>query len=299
MRDLERIQQLVGTITEEDLLHVDIAVSDTVGIFVPSTGFCQYAITPNHTHPSYMFNIFVLENQQVIKQSIALSENHLLACVLSPDVPHTEEEGDNFNRYYAVMVDKNYMEKVYAAYTGRQVPMFIWHQFQVDQNIVFYIKQFMEEYENQSRKENGILSQLSDILVHKIVRCMLEMEQEENKLTQDFGVEKAKQYMLQNYGKKITVADLAKEANASISHFERQFKKTYGCSPIQYLLQIRLEKAKSYLRMEENQITEIALQCGFSSASSFISRFQSYTGVRPTQYRKSYQVEMDEKIIRN
>lgn len=64
MEDLDKIQKLVGDITDEDLKHVDCSVSDVLGIFVPSTGYCKYAVTPNHTHPGEVFTkigLFILE----------------------------------------------------------------------------------------------------------------------------------------------------------------------------------------------------------------------------------------------
>ena len=111
MEDLYKMQKLIGKITAEDLKQVDCSVGDVLGIFVPSTGFCKYAITPHHTHPSYMFNIFVVSEQQVIEPQISVPDNHFLSCVLSPNVPHSENDSEGFSRYYAVMIEKDYLEK--------------------------------------------------------------------------------------------------------------------------------------------------------------------------------------------
>ena len=59
MKEISKIKSLVGDISFENLKYVDYSVTEKFGIFVPSTGFCEYAITPNHTHPGYMINIFV------------------------------------------------------------------------------------------------------------------------------------------------------------------------------------------------------------------------------------------------
>lgn len=45
-KSLKRIQSLVGNITEENLKHVDCYVTQDFGMFIPSVGFCEYAIMP-------------------------------------------------------------------------------------------------------------------------------------------------------------------------------------------------------------------------------------------------------------
>ena len=65
-QDMESIQSLVGQdITEDNLKYVDVYVSDKLGVFIPSIGFCEYAIKPNHTHPSYSFIILFSNNSSL------------------------------------------------------------------------------------------------------------------------------------------------------------------------------------------------------------------------------------------
>lgn len=289
MEDLDKIQKLVGNITDEDLKHVDCSVGDVLGVFVPSTGFCKYAVTPDHTHPSYMFNIFVVSEQRVIEPQISVPDNHFLSCVLSPDIQHFEQNNGDFSRYYAVMIDKDYLEKVYYLYTQYVIPNFVWYQFVVDIDIVFYIKQFIYEYENKMDNCDAVLLNLSNIITHKLVRSILNRENYKEPLLCEFGIEKAEQYLQQNFGRKITSNHLAQIANMSVSHFDRIFKKEYGCSPFQYLLNIRIEKAKKYLKNKDEMIINIALLCGFSSASSFSSCFHKTVGIKPMEYRKIYE----------
>ena len=62
-KSLESIQSLVGNITEENLKYVDSYVNQHLGIFIPSVGFCEYAISPDHTHPAYSFVFFFLKSK--------------------------------------------------------------------------------------------------------------------------------------------------------------------------------------------------------------------------------------------
>jgi AraC-like DNA-binding protein len=232
-----------------------------------------------------------LSGQQVIKPQITVADNHFLACVLSPGIPHVEKNNGKFNRYYAVMIEKDFLEKVYDSYTKNKITEFIWHQFTVDMEIVFYIKQFIYEYENKPDNCDVMLQNLTNIITHKIVRSLLEGEKGKEPVLCEFGIEKAKQYLQQNFGKKIKIERLAQIANMSVSHFDRTFKNEYGCSPFQYLMNIRIEKAKKYLKNKDERITNIALLCGFSSASSFSASFHKSVGMKPMEYRKMYEIQ--------
>jgi len=89
---LEQIQGLVGDIAENNLKYVDCYVNENFGLFLPSVGFCKYAITPHHTHPAYSFVLFFSEEQCIIPVEVEVSQNHYLAVAMSPDIAHEEEE---------------------------------------------------------------------------------------------------------------------------------------------------------------------------------------------------------------
>lgn len=288
MEKIDMIKKLVGNINEDDLKHVDYSVSDNLGIFIPSTGYCKYAITPNHTHPTYMFNIFTKEENIIIKTKIDVPENYYLAAVLSPEIKHQENVGDSFTRYYAIMIDKNYFEKVYYEYTNKQVPKLFWHQFCVNADILFYIKQFINEYESKKVNYQDILNSLSLIITNKLIRDLLNIKEKEDFVSSKYQIEKVEQYIQQNYSNKLSVKSLADVANMSISHFERVFKEEIGKTPSEYVLYVRIEKAKKLLKNDNKNITDIALECGFSSNAYFSSSFQKSVGKTPSQYKSTF-----------
>jgi len=77
---------------------------------------------------------------------------------------------------------------------------------------------------------------------------------------------------------------LAQQCALSGSHLFRSFKKVYGISPYQYLLQQKLKKAACLLQKEEKSITEAALLCGFTDLPSFSKAFKKLHGVSPTAF---------------
>ena len=88
-----------------------------------------------------------------------------------------------------------------------------------------------------------------------------------------------------NLAQPLTLADLATQAALSEYHFARMFRQSMQLAPHQYVMQRRMEKAKALVRSTRQPLTEIALACGFSSASHFSNRFRAATGFTPSQLR--------------
>lgn len=84
------------------------------------------------------------------------------------------------------------------------------------------------------------------------------------------------------------IESIAKEFYISKYHLCRYFKKCLGISLITYLNTIKIRHACEMIRDGNNNLTDIALQCGFNSSSYFCKVFKSEKGISPTQYRKKY-----------
>lgn len=86
----------------------------------------------------------------------------------------------------------------------------------------------------------------------------------------------------------LTVADLARAARLSPAHFSREFRRTFGESPHQYLLTRRLERAAALLRNTDRPVTEICFAVGLRSLGSFTTSFRRVYGRPPATYRASF-----------
>ncbi len=96
---------------------------------------------------------------------------------------------------------------------------------------------------------------------------------------------RAKDHVDAHYAEPLTVVDLAAVAHLSPAHFSRQFRRTFGESPHQYLLTRRLERAAALLRGTEYPVARICHSVGLSSVGSFTTSFQRSYGVTPLAYR--------------
>lgn len=100
-------------------------------------------------------------------------------------------------------------------------------------------------------------------------------------------------YMKENMHKKITVTELAKLACYSNSYYNKAFVNLMGISPIKYLTNLRVEKAKELLNTGMLSISEVSQQCGFDNLYYFSNAFKKNTGKRPSIYKSK---NMSEKI---
>ena len=97
----------------------------------------------------------------------------------------------------------------------------------------------------------------------------------------------ARQYIEQNYKKKLTIDEIANSVFLSPSHFSHMFKQEVGISPINYLNRFRVDKAKELLGNSKTSITEIAYSVGFQSLPHFNRIFKDMEKISPGSYRKS------------
>lgn len=287
-KSLESIQSLVGDITEENLKYVDSYINQHLGIFIPSVGFCEYAILPKHTHPAFSFILFFSENQSIVPVTMKVVPNHYLSVAISPEVVHEEKETDGFTRYIAIFISSEFYQNHYSKYRNEKPEIYIWKQFTTNQDIMINIKKFMSEYENRLPGYEQVLESLSTIITHQLIRSVLDIGDSSDLFVAKFEIEKAIEYMHQNFGGKLTVSSLSNHVNMSESNFIRTFKKETQLAPIEFLIKLRIDKAKKLLRGRTKTITEIALQCGFNSTSHFSSCFLKQLGNTPTQYQNFY-----------
>jgi len=85
----------------------------------------------------------------------------------------------------------------------------------------------------------------------------------------------------------LSLQALANESGYSRVHFVRLFRAATGYSPHNYLLNLKLERARELLRNPSISLIDIALDCGFSSHSHMSRLFHKIVGVTPSAYRRS------------
>lgn len=277
MKDFKNIRALIGdSVTQNDLKYVDCYVCSDLGVFIPAAGPCGYASRLAHTHPSYMVVIYF--------ETPANRQTHYHAEITSPQVPHEDESGQH---YYCLLINKEYFESRYKLYGGK-TPHFDRHSFEFCSDILKTLNTFVFEYSKSMLNSDITLAAQAEIITHWIIRSIMGETLDMRAVSSDYSVARAQHYMERHYMEKITVSDLAALGYVSSSSFNRRFKKEVGVTPIEYLIEIRIKRAKTLLRRKDIPITEIAMRCGFGSSTHFSSCFQSRVGAAPSEYRDRY-----------
>lgn len=103
----------------------------------------------------------------------------------------------------------------------------------------------------------------------------------------------ARQLVEARFLDELQVVDVATAVSLSEFHFARLFKAAFGESLYQFIKRLRLDEARRRLLASEVAITELGLQMGYSSLSSFIHAFRRRFGLSPAQYRDQLQNEQE------
>lgn len=102
-------------------------------------------------------------------------------------------------------------------------------------------------------------------------------------------------YIYSHIHNRITVSELSNHLNLSESYLSKLFHKEMGLPISQYILNLKIEKAKNLLQYSEYTIIDIANYLSFSSQSHFIQVFQKFTGLTPHKYRtQNFRTNWDE-----
>jgi AraC family transcriptional regulator len=100
-----------------------------------------------------------------------------------------------------------------------------------------------------------------------------------------FKLRRVTERMAAQIDQEFCLSQLALEADMSVSHFSRLFKKATSFSPSQYFIQLRVQEAQRLLRETDRSVIDVGLDVGYSSPSHFAQVFRRAVGVSPTEYR--------------
>jgi AraC-like DNA-binding protein len=91
-----------------------------------------------------------------------------------------------------------------------------------------------------------------------------------------------------NYREKLSVAQMAKVGNISVSSQKRLFRKTFGLTPLMYLRKTRLNAACKLLRDTDRGLSGIAVECGFNDQTNMTRAFRLELKITPLRYRRRF-----------
>ena len=102
-----------------------------------------------------------------------------------------------------------------------------------------------------------------------------------------YALKRVQERIEHSFQSDVSLVSLAQEAGYSRGHFLKMFRMSTGTTPHRYVLQRRIEHARSLLTRREIKIIDIAAECGFSSQAHLTYVFRQFVGVTPAEYRRA------------
>ena len=150
----------------------------------------------------------------------------------------------------------------------------------------------LAELESQSQGGRLYAESLANVLAVHLLRHYTNADLNEQRLTGGLSGHRLHlvlEFIADNYGTELSIADLAQVAGMSPFHFAREFKRSTGTTPHQYLIKFRIERAKALLAKSKLPLVEVGFRSGFSHQSHFTRLFHRITGTTPQSYRLIFQ----------
>lgn len=138
---------------------------------------------------------------------------------------------------------------------------------------------------------DSMMLRLLDCLIENYQLGQGQIEADENDT--DARMRQMMQYIINHIHDEISLSDLADEMFVSTSTLSRIFKKNTGMYFADYVMRLRVRTSLGLLRTSEQNLTQIAMNCGFSTSAAFNRSFKKVTGMMPSEYRKKYQVTVE------
>ncbi|MGZ9584521.1 helix-turn-helix domain-containing protein [Paenibacillus marinisediminis] len=175
------------------------------------------------------------------------------------------------------------LSNIKTRYFTAEVPAFS----KVDQpTLMTDMLQQLTEY--QHLEQNNLILWKQQALFQDVLMQLAASDHSQTKPLASQCAELAAAYMRQHYKEEITAQDLGVAVNFHPVYIARCMKQVFGCSPMQYLHNYRLERAKLLLIQSDSAIVHIAEEVGFQSAAYFTASFSKYEGISPRLYRQRF-----------
>jgi AraC-like DNA-binding protein len=282
---MRRIQRLVGPITRDQLRYVDFALARDVGVFVPVAGACGYAITADHAHPAWSFVVPFDDRGRVRIDGRLIRARAGRLYAYGPGVQHEELVDGEPSRFAAVFVAPRLLRRALASYGASRMPPGRAESFAAPPEIVGAVREMMVEQAASLPGGAAVLDAAALRLAHLILRTVLGVKRRPERVPEREAIRRAAELADGHTGEPLTVRDLARAAGLSLFHFAREFKRETGHAPQAYLRRARLERAKRLLAGGDRPVTDIAMECGFASASHLATAFRRAYRMAPSRYR--------------
>lgn len=222
------------------------------------------------------------------KYRYSLKERYVFPC--NPRQPHrVEDTGIVDFQAQVLYIDKTLLlavaEELYGHRHLELINECFAYSLKLQELVITFIQEYQAQQPGSSLMLECLATQAALLLLRESQHNLSLAAFQSEKYRNNKLISQAIEYIRDNYQNNISLNDLASHTHYSPYHFIRLFKQHTGKTPFAFLLEVKLEKAKTLLKHTDHSIEEICYLSGFNSQSYFSQIFKKRTGVSPSQYR--------------
>lgn len=242
-----------------------------------------------HYHDSYEFLLpyEMMEHCCVDDEIVTLPEYRLMP--FNPNQFHGASEPGEA-RFLSIMLARYPVEQIAASFGFRSSVEFCNESIMVNPRFHSLINTMVCESKGQQMGYQAILESIAAELTVYLMRNLagnLDPYRFGRKLPGHSKIQRALQYIEENFDQEFSLDELAVLANVSTYHLIRLFKQQTGMTPHSYITRFRVTRAQEMLLRKDLSVTDVCFSSGFTNPSHFSTVFRSITGMAPSEYREA------------
>ncbi|WP_431222415.1 helix-turn-helix domain-containing protein [Serratia sp. L9] len=211
-------------------------------------------------------------------------------CIMPRQYESTWDVRSNLSFVHLYFTDEHLRHLAEQTWDRSPASINVQHSaFAQDKQITTLYRQFLLNYDWQDSASQLALSSTTTLLMSHLIQHYTQLDWRLPSVRGGLApvvLKRVLEFIENHLDQPLLLSSLALQAGLSEFHFARMFKHSTGLAPHQYVMQVRLQQAGKLLRHTALPLTQIALYCGFSSASHFSNRFKAAYGCAPLQLRK-------------
>ena len=278
-------------VNEKNIYNIDFEL-----LYISKSKYGEDWHSTSHFHP--FTEIFFITHgngtMEIDSIDVAVKEGDLI--IINPNCPHTEKS--SYNRMdqleYIVFAINNLAlaNKSLPKLNGDDPNPTYYKIMNLNNNksvILYYLNTLVREVEEkQANYELACKSILTLFIIYISRNTESTLLIADNPEKLNIECVKIKNYIDSHYSENITLDILSNLSYVNKFHLVHLFTKQMGISPINYLINRRIEESKNLLTTTNYTIRDISTIVGFSNSSYFSQMFKKFTGYSPRMYKNKY-----------
>ncbi len=236
-----------------------------------------------HTHDFFEIEIVVSGEAETVLNGECITLRRGKAEIISPTDVHNfciKQPMD----FYKIMIKPEWLLDETIGYLMEHLGVV---EFSEDElkDLIPLLELLMKEGQNPTPENRAFLGNLMGCILYFFGRNRSNRAASSKIYTPNRRLNTALNYILLNYTKKISLAEVAQEVHLSPVYFSTMFHRTVGETFVAYVNNLRLNRAKQLLLYSNLSVSEICYGCGFDSTSNFSKTFKTKFGCSPSDMK--------------